>query len=167
MDHEKNTRQELEEKFEELFDRLFRHLRLRIPSCEDAEDLAAEIFTKAWKRAHSYNSQQGTVLMWLFGIARHEIAEYWKDHSIKQVDHDAVESMLQDEGRSTLRQNDELDLDRVLRSLTEEQRVLVIRHHLDGIPHAEIARSVGRTESGVRKIVSRAIRALKSSVISK
>lgn len=167
MDHAKNTRQELEEEFEELFSRIFRYLRLRIPSSEDAEDLAAEIFTKAWKRAHSYDSQQGTVLMWLFGIARHEIATYWKDHSIKQIDYDAVESMLQDEGRNTLRQNDELDLDRVLRSLTEEQRVLVIRHHLDGTPHAEIARSVGRTESGVRKIVSRAIRTLKSSVISK
>lgn len=105
--------------------------------------------------------------MWLFGIARHEVATYWKTHSIKQVDYDAVESMLQDEGRSTSRKNDELDLDCVLQSLTEEQRRLVIRHHLDGIPHAEIARSVGRTESGVRKIVSRAIRTLKSNVISK
>ncbi len=167
MDLGKNTQQELEEKFEELFDRLFRHLHLRIPSSEDAEDIAAEIFTKAWKRAYSYDSQQGTVLMWLFGIARHEVATYWKTHSIKQVDYDTVESMLQDEGRSTLRQNVELDLDRVLQSLTEEQRALVIRHHLDGIPHAEIARSVGRTESGVRKIISRAVRTLKSSVISK
>lgn len=167
MNHEKNTRQEIEEKFEELFDRLFRHLRLRIPSNEDAEDIAAEIFTKAWKHAYSYDSEQGTVLMWLFGIARHEVATYWKAHSIKQVDYDAVESMLQDEGRSTLQQNNEFDLDCILRSLTEEQRMLVIRHHLDGIPHAEIAHSVGRTESGVRKIVSRAIRTLKSSVISK
>src|SRR3989338_4870812 len=163
MNHEKNTRKELEEKFEELFDRLFRHLRLRISSSEDAEDIVADIFIKAWKRAHSYDSQQGTVLMWLFGIARHEIATYWKDHSIKQVDYDAVESILQDEGLSSLRQNNELDLDRLLQGLSEEQRVLVTRHYLDGIPHAEIARSVGRTESGVRKIVSRAIRTLKSN----
>lgn len=167
MDHAKNTRQELEEEFEELFGKLFRYLRLRIPSSEDAEDLAAEIFAKAWRRAYSYDSQQGTVLMWLFGIARHEIATYWKRHSIKQVDYDAVESLLQDEGRGTLQQNNELDLERVLRGLTEEQRVLVARHYLDGTPHAEIARSVGRTELGVRKIISRAIRALKNSVISK
>lgn len=167
MDHEKNTRQELEEKFEEFFEKLFRYLRLIIPSNEDAEDLAADIFTKAWKRAHSYNSHQGTILMWLFGIARHEIVTYWKGHFIGQVDYEAVASMLQDEGRSTLRQNDNLDLDRLLQGLSEEQRVLVVRHYLDGIPHAEIARSVSRTELGVRKIVSRAIRALKSSVISK
>lgn len=167
MDHQKNTRQELEETFEELFDRLFRYLRLRIPSSEDAEDIVAEIFTKAWKRAHSYDSQQGTMLMWLFGIARHEIATYWKSHSIQQVDYDAVEFMLHDEGLRTVRQNDELDLDRLLQGVSEEQRALVIRHYIDGISHAEIARSVGRTESGVRKIVSRAMRVLKSSVISK
>lgn len=163
MDLERNAHQEIEEKFEELFDRIFRYLRIRIPSNEDAEDLAAEIFTKAWKRARSYNPEQGTVLMWLFGIAKHEIATYWTTHSVKELDYHAVESILQDEGRSVTRKNDELDLNRLMQNLSEEQRVLVVRHYIDGVSHAEIARSVGRTESNVRQIVSRALRALKGN----
>lgn len=167
MDLEKNTRQEIEDKFEELFDKIFCYLRIRIPSSEDAEDLTAEIFAKAWKRAHSYDSRQGTIVMWLFGIARHEIATYWKTHTVKQIDFDVVETILQDEGRSVARKNDELDLDRLIQNLSEDQRALVVRHYIDGISHAEIARNVGRTESGVRQIVSRAIRALKNNISSK
>lgn len=167
MHSEKNTQQELEEKFEEFFDKLFRYLRIRIPSNEDAEDLAADIFAKAWKRAQAYDAGQGTVLMWLFGIARHEIATYWKHHAVRHVDYAAVAAVLQDEGRGVAEQNHALDLDRLLQNLSEEQRALVLRHYLDGVSHAEIARSVGRTESGVRQIVSRAIRTLKSNVIGK
>ncbi len=162
MNLKKHTQQEIEEKFDELFAKIFRYLRIRIPSSEDAEDITAEILAKAWKRAHSYDYQQGTVLMWLFGIARHEIATYWKTHSVKQVDYDAIASILQDKSRNATRQNDELDLNRLMQSLPEEQRTLVVRHYIDGIPHAEIARNVGRTESSVRQIVSRAMRTLKA-----
>ena len=95
------------------------------------------------------------------------IATYWKTHSIKQIDYDTVVLILQDEGLSIVRKNDTLDLDRIMQDLSEDQRILVVRHYLDGIPYAEIAQSIGRTESGVRKIVSRALRTLKSNVISK
>jgi len=158
---------EIEQNFEELFDKIFRYLRIRIPTNEDAEDLATETFIKAWKYAHAYDVSQGTILMWLFGITRNEVATYWKNRTIKQTDYEAVESILQDEGTSIACLNNELDLQRLLIGLSEEQRTLVLRHYLDGIPYAEIAQHVGRTESTVRQIVSRAIRTLKHRVTLK
>jgi RNA polymerase sigma-70 factor (ECF subfamily) len=166
MDSTKHIRQHIEEEFDELYGKVFGYLRIRIPRDEDAEDVAAEVFTKAWKRARSYNAEYGTVSMWLFGIARHEAATYWKNHSITQIDYDTVAHVLHDEGKRVARENDEIDLDRFIQGLSEEQRTLIIRHYLDGISHAEIARGIGRTESAVRKTVSRAMRALKDIVLS-
>lgn len=162
-----DVKSEIEQNFEELFDKIFRYLRVRLPTNEDAEDLVAETFIKAWKYAHSYDAKQGTILMWLFGVARREIATYWKKHTVKQVDFEIVEPFLQDKGKHVACLNDELDLESLVLGLSDEQRAMVLRHYLDGITHAEIARSVGRTESGVRKIVSRAIRTMKNSVIPK
>lgn len=158
---------EIEQNFEELFDKIFRYLRIRISTNEDAEDLATETFIKAWKYAHAYDATQGTILMWLFGITRHEVATHWKNRSIKQTDYEAVKAILQDEGKHITHLNNELDLQRLLIGLSEEQRALVLRHYLDGIPYGEIAQHVGRTESAVRQIVSRAIRTLKHRVLSK
>ncbi len=163
MDPTIRTHHQLEEEFDELFSKIFKYLRIRISSDQDAEDITADVFAKAWKRAHAYDAEQGTLTMWLFGIARHEAATYWKSRSVKQVDYDAVESILHDDGRGVARRNDEIDLARIMHGLSEEQRVLTVRHYLDGISHAEIARSVGRSESAVRKIVSRAIRAVKDT----
>lgn len=40
-----------------------------------AEDLVQEVFLRAWQRSYSYRADRGPVRGWLFGIARHLVAD--------------------------------------------------------------------------------------------
>ncbi len=69
---------------EVLFSRFAPILRRGIPQLrnqEDREDLAQAILAKALKSIKGYDpgKNHGNFLTWLFGIARHEVADYWKD----------------------------------------------------------------------------------------
>ncbi len=43
-----------------------------------AADLTAEVFAAALQSAHGFDARLGSARAWLFGIARHELADTWR-----------------------------------------------------------------------------------------
>jgi RNA polymerase sigma-70 factor, ECF subfamily len=69
-----------EEQFSALFEAQFtdvwRFARRRTASGSDADDITAETFTVAWRRRAEVPA--GEARLWLFGIARHVLANHWR-----------------------------------------------------------------------------------------
>jgi RNA polymerase sigma-70 factor (ECF subfamily) len=151
--------------FEELFERhyadVFRYALVLTNSRDDAEDVAAETFARAWNAFREQREPVGPPLPWLFTIARNIATDWWRRIS-RRATHllprrggdsgdgdpsDGVESMLW--------------LESLVRALPPRQReAIALRYHRD-LSDREIGRVMGLSESGVRSLVARAIQTLR------
>jgi RNA polymerase sigma-70 factor (ECF subfamily) len=145
---------------EDLFARhyldVFRYALVLTNSREDAEDVAAETFARAWSAFQQQREPEGPPLPWLFTIARNIATDWWRrlsrraTHVLPHSDGDspdAVESLLW--------------LESLVRALPPRQReVIALRYHRD-LSDREIGRVMGLSESGVRSLVARAIQTLR------
>jgi RNA polymerase sigma factor (sigma-70 family) len=135
---------------------------------EVAADLTAEVFAAALVGASGFRAELGNAQGWLFGIARHELADAWEhgrveDRARRRL---GIEPLaLRDE---LLERIDELgDGDQALRllaELPEDQRLAVQGRVLEERDYGELARSLRCSESVVRQRVSRGLRALRRAM---
>lgn len=146
--------------FEDLYARhyadVFRYALVLTNSRDEAEDVAAETFARAWRAWSAGREPDGPPLPWLLVIARNIARDRWRRlsrvttrllPSRGQDGHAEVESLLW--------------LQTLIRTLPPRQReVIVLRYHRD-LTDAEIGRLMGLSESGVRSLVARAIATLR------
>lgn len=129
-----------------------------------AEDLAANVFLKAWRSARSYRCGSNTYRQWLFAIARNELTNYWR--SLRN-DVPLGEFDIPDTTPDELRADDGVLRERLagaIRSLTAEQRdVIVLRYFMEK-SYPEIAHILGKREGAVRALVMRALRRMRKVV---
>lgn len=67
--------QEYVELFRSAFDPLWRFVRRRVASADDADDVTAEIFAVAWRRRSHWPPPDERKL-WLFGVARNILSTH-------------------------------------------------------------------------------------------
>jgi len=131
-----------------------------------AADLAAEVFAAALSSVGLFRAELGSARGWLFGIARHELADTWRrgaveDRARRRL---GLEPMsLSDEA---LERIDELGARgggalRLLEHLPADQRVAVKGRVLQERSYDELARSLSCSQSVVRQRVSRGLRSLR------
>jgi RNA polymerase sigma factor (sigma-70 family) len=136
---------------------------------ELAADLTAEVFAAALASAGLFRPELGSARGWLFGIARHELADTWQRGRVEDrarrrlgiepisLTDDALE--LIDELGS--RPGGTLHL---LEDLPEDQRAAVRGRVLQERSYDELARSLRCSQSVVRQRVSRGLRSLRQQL---
>jgi RNA polymerase sigma-70 factor (ECF subfamily) len=137
---------------------------------ELAVDLAAETFAAALESVASFRPSLGSAKGWLFGIARHNLADAWRRGTVEDrarrrlgmqplalADEElyAVEELA---GRAGL---DALEL---LRELPADQREAIQARVLGERDYAELARELQCSQSVVRQRVSRGLRTLRARI---
>lgn len=133
-----------------------------------AADLTAEVFTSALSAADSYRPELGSASAWLFGIARHELADTWargrvEDRARRRL---GVEPLvLHDE---QLERIEQLDADaagavlELLADLPEDQRTAVEARVIGEEDYEELAARLSCSQSVVRQRVSRGLRSMRA-----
>jgi RNA polymerase sigma factor (sigma-70 family) len=132
-----------------------------------AADLTAETFAAALESAGRFRPQLGSARAWLFGIARHELADAWAREQVEDrarrrlgleplVLTDAALERIEELGG---RESQAL---RLLDELPVDQRTAVAAHVLDERGYAELAASLRCSPSVVRQRVSRGLRSLRA-----
>jgi RNA polymerase sigma-70 factor (ECF subfamily) len=132
-----------------------------------AADLTAEVFAAALSSAALFRAELGSARGWLFGIARHELADMWRrgrveDRARRRVGLEPIS--LSDEA---LERIDELASHgsgavlRLLEDLPDDQRDAVKGRVLHERSYDELARSLSCSQSVVRQRVSRGLRSLR------
>ncbi len=120
---------------------------------ELAQDVTQEAFITAFKRMHQY---RGDSPFW--GWLRRVIVNHAISALRKLPRHDAVEL----EDYMSPRHGDQegmghcMDLEQALQQLSEQDRIVVWLHDVEGYKHREIAQLVGKTESYSKTRLNRA-----------
>jgi len=131
-----------------------------------AADLAGEVFAKALESAVHFDPERGSARAWLFGIARHELADAWERGSVENRARERLgigPLVVSDETMERIEQLDAansgvLDL---LDELPGDQRVAVNGRVVDERDYRELARSLSCSQSVVRQRVRRGLSALR------
>ncbi|HEY2630979.1 MAG TPA: RNA polymerase sigma factor [Solirubrobacteraceae bacterium] len=133
-----------------------------------AADLTAEVFAAALASLDAFRADLGSAKGWLFGIARHELAQSWRKGRVEA----RARARL---GMEPMVLSDE-DLERIdglgcasgvdslalLDALPSEQRAAVRGRVIEDRDYGDLATEFGCSELVVRQRVSRGLRVLRS-----
>jgi RNA polymerase sigma-70 factor, ECF subfamily len=120
-----------------------------------ADDLAQEVFMRAWDKLNTY-SGQGSFIGWLLKIAYTTFLQSRrKSKRYSEVLREA--GQLADSVAQTLTaESSELpDLERLLAALTDEERAIMIMSYACGLSHREISAATGQPVGTVKSVLFR------------
>jgi RNA polymerase sigma-70 factor, ECF subfamily len=148
------------ELYHRFLDRVYRFILIRTGSVQDAQDLTSQTFLAALESIPKYASR-GSFGGWLFGIARHKIA----DHYRRRVDVplDDVEWLPHPDPDPEEIADARLQLDRVSRALqtldVQQAEALALRVFGE-LSASEVGQVMGKTEGAAKMLVHRGLRRL-------
>ena len=131
-----------------------------------AADLTAEVFAVALAGLASFDPTRGHARAWLYGIARHELADTWErgrveDRARRRL---GIEPLTLSD--ADIERIEQIDMSgralALLDELPPDQRAAVTGRVLEEHDYAELARSLACSESVVRQRVSRGLRTLRA-----
>ncbi len=130
-----------------------------------ASDLAQDIFVRAWRFRGSFDPTQGTVIGWLFGIARNVALTEWRRAGRRPtacVDEGAIDRISTSHDAShaleQLQQRDRLH--RALQRVSDADRTAIALSYIDGLTAPEAATLLNCRADAYRARLSRARRRL-------
>lgn len=132
---------------------LFRLARAHLR--DGAEDAVAETFLRAWKGLPRYRDTGIPFLGWLYGIARHVIADEFRRRAKVEPRADVPDRRVEWEV------DDGLALAAAIRRLPDEQRQVVELKFLMGATNAQVAAALGKSQGAVNAKQWRALGALR------
>lgn len=147
------------------FKKIYRFIFYRVSHKEIAEDLAEEVFLKAFTKISSVNDSlafEG----WLYQIARNLVIDYYRQNK-QTVPLEEVENTLSYESNIidivNLQARQKILLE-ILKELGTEQQVVIKLKFLEGLENNEIAELLQKTEGAIRVIQHRAITKLQELI---
>ncbi len=163
------------EAFGALYDRyvtkIYQYVYYKTGSANEAEDLAAQVFLRAWEAISGYEWRDYPFSAWLFRIARNLVVDYHRARR-DTVTLDGAED------RSDIRPDEDDDapdrslqamftsqqLQQAISQLTEEQQEVIILRFIEGYSTAEIAVLMGKREGAVRGLQFRGLATLRELI---
>jgi RNA polymerase sigma factor (sigma-70 family) len=151
---------------------LLRFFARRVLVADAAADLTAETFAEAFASRRQFDPNRGDLSAWLYGIARHKLADYLRhlaverrardrigvpDRTLGPEDHERIEALIDFASIATMARA-------ALGALPPEQRSAVAYRIIDERPYDEIAGLLGCSEQTARARVSRGLRLLARSL---
>jgi RNA polymerase sigma-70 factor (ECF subfamily) len=145
---------------DQYYPEIYRYALYRVGEAEAAADIAAEVFLRLLNALHAGRPPQTTLRGWLYGVAAHQVADYWRGHRTPVELSDTLP-----DGRSVAGEvEDRLrrgDVRRALQRLTEEQQQVLALRFGDGFSVEESATVMGKSVTATKALQFRALEALR------
>ena len=130
-------------------DAVYRYFVRRAPR-QDADDLAAEVFTTAWRRHDDI--PQEAILPWLYKTAGFTLANHRRRAAVLPLQAMPELSTPDHADRAAMRD----ELSRALAQLTERERNVLLLHAWEGLDGNALAEALELSRSGAQSALSRA-----------
>lgn len=155
--------------YEDMAPRLRRYLERRLPHGHRhvAEDLAADVFLRAFAAAGRYQDRGRPISSWLYRIAHNLLVDYlrtlrFRTEALPDPErHDIGDRRASSDPASVL---DSVAIEKALPSLTPLQRAVIERRYFDGLSFAQASGAAGVTEDAAKKLQKRALASLKRAL---
>jgi RNA polymerase sigma-70 factor (ECF subfamily) len=154
--------------FGELYDlfveRVYRYLYFRTGSHLEAEDLAEQVFLKAWEAIGRYRWQGRPFLAWLYRLAHNAHIDHIRGQKpTASLNNDAhpIEVASPSASIELARALDADVLASALCELTFEQQQVIVMKFIEGLDNQQIAHTMAKREGAIRALQMRALMSLR------
>jgi len=166
---QQNDQQALSRLYEEYFERVYRYVAVRVRSRLDAEDITSQVFIKVVQSLPSYKLRGAPFSAWLFRIARNQVIDHIRKHSVKsETACIAPAATSQEDPTKLVELNMAVDeVVQALALLTEAQREVIELRFAAELSIAETAKIMGKSEGAVKALQYSALVALRKHLADK
>jgi RNA polymerase sigma-70 factor (ECF subfamily) len=141
---------------------VFRYLRTRATSEDDAADLTAVAFERALAAIPKYQPRGGGVLAWLLRIARNAAIDAGRRSAPMPLSTDLADARRSSSPETTAMDRERLaDLLATVARLPEAQREALALRYAAGLTAAQIGEVLGRSDQATQKLITRALATLR------
>ncbi len=143
--------------------RVYRYLLVRVGNVADAEDLTSQTFLVAMENLDKYKGER-PFLAWLFGIARHKVADKYRRQKPELMLETAVElADPQDDPDDLVSQKLQVEaVAQKLQTLSPDRAEAISLRLFGGLDIPEIARLMQKQEPAVRMLLHRGLQDLQT-----
>lgn len=146
--------------------RIYRFVYFKVSSVEEAQDITADVFLKAWSYLIDEKGQEVRHLSaLLYSMARNRVIDHYRSKSHEAVPlSEHAEETVADPHTESAKVEAMIDtqlLEKHLRSLKDEYREVLVMKYLDELDTAEIAKILGKSHGNVRVLLHRALEAVR------
>lgn len=150
--------------YERYRDPVYRYLRSRTASAEEAEDLLQQVFLRALDALPQYKADRSPFVAWLMGIARNASTDAHRRRRVT-VTWDFVPEILRtgpaDVETEVLRRERQARLSVLFTALPARKRELLVLRFVAALTVREIAALLGKSEAATKKELFRTLKMLK------
>ena len=149
--------------YDEYADRIYAFVRSRVSPAEDAEDVTATVFMKAYEAIGSYDDRGLPFSAWLFRIARNAIVDHYRrSERVPTPTEDLSEADAEVSGpeQAAVLAADRETLRAAVRQLTDEQAAVIALRFWWDSSLEETALALGKNTNAIKALQHRAVRSL-------
>jgi RNA polymerase sigma-70 factor (ECF subfamily) len=140
------------------FKKIYQFIFYRVSHKEIAEDLAEEVFLKAFTKLSSVNDSKA-FLGWMYQIARNQVIDYYREKKTI-IALDEVENTLEYETNVidvVNLQQEQIVLLKLIKDLPSDQQLVLKLKFFEDLTNTEIAEALNKSEGAIRVIQHRGI----------
>ncbi len=164
----KNTPEAFGELYQRNVDRIYSYVYHRVGNTADAEDLTAKTFYQALGSIEKYRDQGLPFAAWLYRIAHNLVANHHRAQArwcfTELEDQEFVGSSAERPDHAAESEEQKRALLAAIHRQPEERQRLLIMKFADRLSNEEIGRVMGKTESSIKSLYFRTLRALRSDL---
>ncbi len=154
--------------YQRYVDRIYSYIYYKVGNQEDAEDLTAKVFLKAFNHIKNYENRGLPFYAWLHRIAHNLLANWYRDRSRRKViplgelpissggDADPLISLEREERIRKVMA--------AVRSLPPDKQEVIYLKFVERLSNQEIALIMGKTENAIKALYHRALIALREKL---
>lgn len=161
--------QEFSEKYRQFFPRVFAYIYGRVHNTQITEDLAADVFERAFLKAGSLRNDEA-FSTWLFTIARNIIISHGRKHARETLmDPDVLKAIAPSGGSvegEILMREDLAAVAQTMRQFPQREQDIVALKFDAELSNAQIAEIMGLSEPNIRVILFRTLRKLRELMLA-
>lgn len=150
--------------YQRYFDDLYNFARYSVGAV-NAEDVTQDVFLKVYKSCSQFRGES-ELKTWIFGIARRQIADWYRRKSFLPINWlgERVPDLEPGPEECYYINEQVRDILRELSQLGVRQRSIVVLREMYGFSTREVADIMGMSETNVRTILHRSIKHIKAKV---
>jgi RNA polymerase sigma-70 factor (ECF subfamily) len=140
---------------------MYRYLYVRVGDRDVAEELAAEVFEQACRGVHRFHYRGVPFASWLYRVA-HNVMVDWQRKRSRTPEVPVLVDIAGADQTDRVDVRDELA--RALKTLTSDQRQVLLLRHIEGHSAASAGAIMGKKDNAIRALEFRALAALRRAM---
>lgn len=169
---EGNTRA-FEQVYEAFLAPMYRFILFKVSHRQDAEDLSAQVFLRAWQHLYHQQRPVENLRAFLYQVAKNLVIDFYRQRArdgISLEPYEAAAARVDEKQLQLFRRIEHAieldDIERALRSLKDEYKEVVLLRYVEELSVKEISAIVGKSHGAVRVILFRALKLLRTKLAS-